>query len=173
MFSRMDVETAIRTRRTHKAFGAQPLERSEIEELLELARWAPNHHLTAPWRFRVVGPRALERLKEAAGPEGAAKLDRAPTLIVVSAALGGDPLQDEEDLHATAVASYIVLLAAHARGLGGYWRTPAVLRDEAGRRAVELPAGERFVALLHLGRTRQEKAPPPRPPAEQTTTFLA
>ena len=53
-------------------------------ELLELARWAPNHHLTAPWRFRVVGPAALERLKEAAGPEGAAKLDRAPTLVVVS-----------------------------------------------------------------------------------------
>ena len=86
----MDVETAIRTRRTHKAFGPEPLAREQIEELLELARWAPNHHLTAPWRFRVVGPRALARLKEAAGPEGAAKLDRAPTLVVVSCALGGD-----------------------------------------------------------------------------------
>ena len=52
----MDVETAIRTRRTHKAFGPEPLPREELEELLELARWAPNHHLTAPWRFRVVGP---------------------------------------------------------------------------------------------------------------------
>ncbi len=168
----MDVETAIRTRRTHKAFGPEPLTREQIEELLELARWAPNHNLTAPWRFRVVGPEALVRLKEAAGPEGAAKLDRAPTLIVVSCVLSGDPVQDEEDLHTTAVASYIVLLAAHARGLAGYWRTPGLLRSAAGRAAVGLPDGERFVGLLHLGRQRQEKEPPERPPVAQTTTYL-
>jgi nitroreductase len=169
----MDVETAIRTRRTHKAFAPEPLERAELEELLELARWAPNHHLTAPWRFRVVGPAALERLKQAAGEEGAAKLDRAPTLVVASARLaGGDPVRDEEDLHATAVASYIVLLAAHARGHAGYWRTPALLRGAAGRDAVGLPPEERFVGLLHLGRARQEQVPPERPPAEQTTLFL-
>ncbi len=54
-------------------------------------------------------------------------------------------MQDEEDLHATAVASYIVLLAAHARGLAGYWRTPELLRTEAGRSAVDLPDSERFV----------------------------
>jgi nitroreductase len=121
----------------------------------------------------VIGPEALGRLKLAAGEEGAAKLDRAPTLIVASAQLGGDPVQDEEDLHATAVAAYIVLLAAHARGLAGYWRTPALLRGAAGREAVGLPDGERFVGLLHLGRARQEQAPPKRPPSEQTAIFLA
>src|SRR5436190_11148725 len=106
----MDVETAIRGRRTHKAYRSEPIARETLDALFELARWAPNHHLTNPWRFRVVGPRALERLKEVAGPEAAAKLDRAPTLVVCSAALGGDEVQDEEDLHATAVAAYIVLL---------------------------------------------------------------
>jgi nitroreductase len=169
----MDVETAIRTRRTHKAFAPEPLPREEIDELLELARWAPNHHLTAPWRFRVVGPGALERLKQAAGPEGAAKLARAPTLIVASAVLGGDPVQDEEDLHATAVASYIVLLAAHARGHAGYWRTPALLRTAEGRTAVGLPDEERFVGLLHLGHPRQQpRLAPERPAPEQTTVYL-
>jgi nitroreductase len=168
----MDVETAIRTRRTHKAFGPEPVGREELEALLELARWAPNHNLTAPWRFRVLGPASLAALKDAAGAEGAAKLDRAPTLVVVSAVLSGDPVQDEEDLHATAVASY-VLLAAHSRGLAGYWRTPAVLRSEEGRLAVGLGEGERFVGLLHLGSPRQEKAPPPRPPVEQVTEFLS
>lgn len=168
----MDVETAIRTRRTHKAFGPEPLDRGQIEELLELARWAPNHNLTAPWRFRVVGPEALARLKEAAGPEGAAKLDRAPTLIVVSCALAEDEVQREEDLHATAVASYIVLLAAHARGLAGYWRTPGLLRSAAGRAAVGLPDDERFVGLLHLGAPRQDKQAPERPPVAQTTSYL-
>ena len=168
----MDVETAIRTRRTHKAYRPEPVPREQLEELLDLARWAPNHHLTAPWRFRVVGPGTLERLKAAAGPENAAKLDRAPTLVVASAAQTGEPEQDEEDLLATGVASYIVLLAAHARGLAGYWRTPGFLREEAGREAVGLPPEERFVGLLHLGYPRQEQPPPERPPAALTTQWL-
>jgi nitroreductase len=169
----MDVETAIRTRRTHKAFGPEPLGRGEILELLELARWAPNHHLTAPWRFRVVGTETLALLKQAAGSEGATKLERAPTLIVVSCALGADPVQNEEDLHATAIAAYIVLLSAHARGYAGYWRTPDLLRAPDGRGAVGLPDSERFVGLLHLGHPRQEKEAPERPPVEQATEFLA
>ena len=168
----MELETAIRTRRTHKAFAPEPIPPEEIDELLDLARWAPNHHLTAPWRFRVVGPGALGRLKSAAGPEGAAKLDRAPTLVVASCALSGDPVQDEEDLHATAIASYIVLLAAHGRGLAGYWRTPGFLRSEEGRGAVGLDDEERFVGLIHLGRSRQEPRPPERPPASATATYL-
>jgi nitroreductase len=168
----MDVETAIRTRRTHKAFAPEPLPGELLSELLELANWAPNHNLTVPWRFRVVGPGSLQRLKRAAGPEGAAKLDRAPTLVVVSCLLGGDPVQDEEDLHATAVASYIVLLAAHARGLAGYWRTPGLLRAEPGRAAVGLQAAERAVGLLHLGHPRQERPVPARPGAGDTISFL-
>src|SRR5918994_7514408 len=168
----MDVETAIRTRRTHKAFRPEPVSGRLLDELFELARWAPNHHLTNPWRFRVLGPQALGRLKAAAGPEAAAKLDRAPTLVVCSARLGGDPVQDEEDLHATAVAAYIVLLAAHARGLAGYWRTPDVLRTEEGRKAVGLHDDERFVSLIHVGRPVQEQREPERAPAEQVVTFL-
>jgi nitroreductase len=168
----MDVETAIRTRRTHKAFAPEPVPREEIDELLELASWAPNHNLTVPWRFRVIGPQTLLRLKDVAGPEGAVKLDRAPTLVVVSCVLSGDPVEEEEDLHATAAASYIVLLAAHARGLAGYWRTPGILRSDEGRAAVGLAPEERFVGLLHLGHPRQEKPPPERPGADRTTTYL-
>ncbi len=168
----MDVETAIRTRRTHKAYRPEPIDREILDELLDLARWAPNHHLTNPWRFRVLGPKALERLKLAAGPEAAAKLDRAPTLVVCSCALSGDQVTDEEDLHATAIAAYIVLLGAHARGLVGYWRTPGVLRTPGGRAAVGIEDGERFVALIHLGRPVQEKPAPERDPAADVTEYL-
>ncbi len=169
----MELEEAIRTRRTHKAYAPGPVDRETLEELFELARWAPNHHLTAPWRFRVIGPEALERLKQAAGPESAPKLDRAPTLVVASAALGGDDeFTDEEDLHATAVAAYIVLLAAHGRGLAGYWRTPDVLRTPEGRAAVGLPDTERFVGLLHIGKPVQEQRPPERPAEVEAVEFL-
>ena len=168
----MELEEAIRTRRTHKAYGAEPVDRATLEELLELARWAPNHHLTNPWRFRVLGPRSLAALKEAAGPEAAAKLDRAPTLIVASVALSGDPDQDAEDRDATAVAAYLVLLGAHGRGLAGYWRTPAVLRTPEGRAALGLGDDEVALGLLHLGPARQEQRPPERSPVETVVSFL-
>src|SRR5438552_17691410 len=156
----MNLEQAIRTRRTHKAFGPKPVERKTLDELFELARWAPNHHGTNPWRFRVVGRGALARLKQAAGREHSAKLTRAPTLIVVSAALIGDPPQDEEDLHATAIAAYIVLPVAHARGFAGYWRTPAVLRTPDGRAATRLAPREHALRLIHLAPPRHQRAPP-------------
>jgi len=169
----VDVEQAIRTRRTHKVYGAEPVARELLDELLELATWAPNHHLTNPWRFRVLGPASLARLKDAAGPEAAAKLDRAPTLVCVSAVQQGeDPVADEEDLLATGCATYALLLAAHARGLAAYWRTPAVLRTPEGRAALGLPSEERAIALVHLGPLRQEKAPPERAPAADVVTHL-
>jgi len=169
---RVDVEDAIRARRTIKAYVPEPVPREVLEELLELARWAPNHHLTNPWRFRVLGPESLAALKEAAGPEAAAKLDRAPTLVVSSAVLTGDPERDEEDLHAAGVATYIVLLGAHSRGLAGYWRTPGVLRTPEGRAAVGLPENERFVGLIHLGEGRQGKEPPERAPLDDFVEWL-
>jgi nitroreductase len=168
----MDVDEAIRSRRTHKAYSPEPVDRKTLDELFELARWAPNHNLTNPWRFRVLGPETLARLKDAAGPEGAAKLERAPTLVAASVVLSGDPVQDEEDVCAGACAAYIVLLAAHGRGLAGYWRTPAVLRTPEGRAAVGLAEGERFLGLLHLGRARQEREAPERLPPGSFVSYL-
>ena len=168
----MHTEQAIRTRRTIKAYDPTPVDRQVLDELFELARWAPNHHLTNPWRFRVLGPEALSRLKKAAGPEAAAKLDRAPTLVVASVAQSGEDVQDEEDAAAATIAAYIVLLGAHARGLAGYWRTPEVLRTPGGRAACGLPEAERFLGLLHLGHARQDKAPPERAPVDEFVTYL-
>jgi len=168
----VQLEEAIRTRRTHKVYGSEPVDRALLDELLDLARWAPNHHLTNPWRFRVLGPQTLARLKEAAGADAAGKLDRAPTLVAVSVVQTGDAVSDEEDLCAAACAAYIVLLAAHGRGLAGYWRTPAVLRTPEGRAALGIGDDERAIALLHLGPARQEQRPPERAPAEDVVGYL-
>jgi nitroreductase len=169
----VELEEAIRTRRTHKAYAPEPVDRETLDELFELARWAPNHHLTNPWRFRVLGPQALERLKAATDdPVAAAKFDRAPTLVVVSVTQSGDPIADEEDVLAGGVAAYVVLLAAHGRGLAGYWRTPAVLRSAAGSAAVGVPLDERILGLLHLGHPRQQPRVPERTPVADVTTYL-
>ena len=159
-------------RRTHKAFGPEPVAPETLLELLDLARLAPNHHLTQPWRFRVLGRETLAALKECAGPGEAAKLDRAPTLVVASAALSGEVVQDEEDVCATAAAITLVLLAATERGLASYWRTPAVLRTARGRETVGVPAGERVLGLLHFGTPEREPAPRERKTAESYVEFL-
>jgi nitroreductase len=171
----MELERAIRTRRTHKAFGAEALDAATLDELFELARWAPNHHLTNPWRFRVLGPRSRERLMElaeAAEAGSAVKLRRAPTLVVVSVQSTGEAAQDREDLLATAVAAYIVLLGAHARGLAGYWRTVPLLEQSDARELLGLGAQESPLGLLYLGTPVQQQRVPDRAPPGEFATYL-
>jgi nitroreductase len=171
----MDVEKAIRTRRTHKAFAAQALDATTLDELFELARWAPNHHLTNPWRFRVLGEQAraqLMGLAESEQPGSAVKLQRAPTLVAVTAQQTGDAAQEREDLLASAVAAYLVLLGAHARGLAGYWRTVALLDDPRGREILGLEPAETPVGLLYLGSPVQEQRVPERASPSEFVTYL-
>ncbi len=155
----MDAEAAIRARRTHKQYGPQPVDDDTLRELVDLARHAPNHKLTQPWRFRVLGPEIRRRIDELVGETEALKLRRAPTLVLATARLSGEPAVDEEDLHATACAVYAVLLGATNRSLASYWRTPACFTEDAVREALGLDAEERVVALIHLGPAISE---PPR-----------
>jgi nitroreductase len=165
----VDVEKAIRTRRTHKAYGPEPVDAQVLRELLELARWAPNHHVTNPWRFRVLGPvtrEALMALAESETPGSAVKLRRAPTLVAVTALRSGEEEQDREDLLATAVAAYIVLLGAHARGLAAYWRTVPLLDGARARALLRIAPEETPVGLLYLGEAVQDQRVPERAPVE-------
>ncbi len=174
-FNSAELETAIRTRRTHKAYASQPVDPSTLNQLFDVARWAPNHHVTNPWRFRVIGPETLVRLANEAErdkPGSAQKLRRAPTLVAVSAKRNDDPAQEREDLLATAVAAYIVLLAAHARGLAGYWRSVPLLSTPAGRRLLAIPDDEEPVGLLYLGHPIQDQRVPPRAPVQEIASFL-
>ena len=159
-------------RRTHKAFGPEPLPRGTLLELLEVAQLAPTHHLNQPWRFRVLGPDTLAALKRVAGEKEAQKLERAPTLVVATAALTGDLTMDEEDVCATAAAIMLVLLAATERDIATYWRTPQVLRTKLGREAAGIPPGERFLGLLHFGAAEREPAAREREPVASYVEFL-
>jgi len=171
----MDVEKAIRTRRTHKAFGPREVEPAVLEGLFELARWAPNHNLTSPWRFRVLGSRTRERLMalaEEVKPGSAVKLQRAPTLVAVTAEQSGDAGQDRDDLLATGVAAYLVLLGAHSRGLAGYWRSVSLLEDPRGREILRIGSSEAAVGMLYLGEPVQEQRVPERAPGAQVVSYL-
>jgi nitroreductase len=168
----VDVGDAIRSRRTHKQYGAKPVDETAVRELIDLARFAPNHHLTQPWRFRVLGPETRSGIEAAAGPKEAMKLRRAPTLVLATATLSGDPHADEEDLHATAAAVYAVLLGATERGLASYWRTPACFEEPVVREVLGLGDRERVVALIHLGPSVSDPPAKERLPLADVLTFL-
>jgi len=168
----VDVVDAIRSRRTHKQFGREPVSEAAVRDLLDLARFAPNHKLTQPWRFRLLGDETRRRLDLIVGEKEAMKLGRAPTLILATTALSGDPQTDEEDLHATACAVYAVLLGASARGLASYWRTPGALKEPQVRALLELEANERVVGLIHLGPAVSEPPAKERTPLDEILTVL-
>ena len=148
----MELEEAIRSRRTHKAYAPEPVDRETLDELLELARWAPNHNLTNPWRFRVLGPEALARLKEAAGPEAAGEArPRAHAGVRLGGAERrpgagrGGPLR-----HAPARSTSCCWPRTRA-GWPATGARPAVLRTPEGARRSGWARTSTFVGLIHLG----------------------
>jgi nitroreductase len=168
----VDVEQAIRARRTHKQYGPSPVDEQIVRELVDLARSAPNHKLTNPWRFRLLGPETRRRIEELAGEKEAIKLRRAPTLVLATALPSDDPVLAGEDVLATACAVYALLLGATSRGLASYWRTPAVLQEQAVRDVLGLDVREQVVALVHLGPPVSEPPAKERAPVDQVLSVL-
>ncbi len=172
----MDVDTAIRERRTIGVFSDRAVSAEVVAELIEAARWAPNHKHTEPWRFHVVSGASREELCEAvlAGggefakdPRG--KLMRSPLLIAVTQqAVVDDPVRDREDYAAVCCAVQNMMLAATSRGLASKWSTGALAQNAAAKKWLGIADQDRIVAYLYLGYAPQEmrEMPAERRPAE-------
>jgi nitroreductase len=168
----VEVVDAIRSRRTHKQYGDEPVPVETVRALVDLARSAPNHKLTNPWRFRLLGPETRAAIDALVPEQEAAKLRRAPTLLLVTAMLSDDPVLAEEDVLATGAAVYALLLGATDLGLASYWRTPGCFREEAVRSLLGLAANERLVALVHLGPPASDPPAKQRAPVEDVFSAL-
>ena len=186
----MDILTALRDRRSINALTADVPPRATIQRLLDLAVWAPNHHMTEPWRFQVIAGDARQAIGEAisdglrteldandpvaAGEiKGArAKFLRAPVVIVVSQPRADDPVTDLEDYAACCCAVQNMLLAAHAEGLAAKWRTGAICEYAATRQALSLGATDRLVGFIYLGFPSPSAPPDQRVRAAPDTAWL-
>jgi nitroreductase len=164
----MHVDEAIHARRTHKRFGGDPVSRETVEELLELARWAPNHRHTYPWRFSVLLRDGIERLQEfarknleaiAGDPKKVRKIQTkidellggSGAIIVVNQEIDSDPEIAREDYAACACACQNILLGATARGLASFWSTGSLLCSPKTREFYGLNGGQEIVGALVLG----------------------
>jgi nitroreductase len=168
----VEVVEAIRSRRTHKQYGDEPVPVETVRALVDLARSAPNHKLTNPWRFRLLGPETRAAIDALVPEQEVAKLRRAPTLLLVTAVRSDDPVLAEEDVLATGAAVYALLLGATDLGLASYWRTPGCFRERAVRDALGLAPNEQVVALVHLGPPASDPPQKQRAPVEDVFSTL-
>jgi nitroreductase len=56
-----DLEEVIRGRRTINLYLQTPVPRALVREAIDAATWAPNHHVTEPWHFYLLGQETVER----------------------------------------------------------------------------------------------------------------
>jgi nitroreductase len=140
---------------------------AQLQTLLAVAARAPDHGRMQPWRFVLVDGEARIRLGEVMAqslqrrePDApAGKLDaerrkplRAPLVVVVAAALKDNPkVPDIEQVVAAGAAAQNMLVAAHALGLGGFWRTGATAYDLEVKRALGLGDADAIVGFIYLG----------------------
>lgn len=186
----MDILEAIHTRRSIKQFSDRPVNREHIERLLDAAVQAPNHRMTQPWHFYVLGPLARRAYGETLGARKAKKVEdpvaaRAvidkvaaaeaalPAVIFVSMTLDENPETREEDYAATMMAVQNILLAARAMGFGTHLRTGAVMDDPRTRAAIGVGESQRIVAMIQLGEPAAEGEVKARRAAEEVTTWVA
>ena len=185
----MRTTDAIRNRRSIKRFTDRPIQREEIEQLLANAALAPNHRLTQPWRFYVLGPEARNGYGLALGERKARKLEdpeaarsmretvaaehRAlPCMIAVAVVESENQETREEDYAAVMMAIQNLSLAAVELGLGTHIKTGGVMSDPAARRAAGVREGERIVAIVNVGEPADTPPAKKREPASSFTSWV-
>ncbi len=186
----MDVMEAIATRRSVKRFTERVPSRESIERLLTAAAQAPNHRMTQPWRFYVLGARAgrayaalkaeskAQKVAEAAAAARVReKVERetlaVPAILVVAMVESDDAATREEDRDATFMGIENLLLAAREAGLQGYIHTGRILERPELRALIGAPESERLVAIVDLGEPAETPSPKARIPASELTTWTA
>lgn len=188
----MNVEEAIRTRRSIGKVKQDPVPRELLERVIEAAVWAPNHHRTEPWRFVVLTGEGRRRLGRAYAAIAGEKLDaadaqreqqlareaakalRAPVVIAVACSPSAEEpkVLPAEELAAVHAAVQNMLLAAHACGLGAIWRSGAPAYHPAMKRALGFTETDEVVGLIYVGYPDMTPPPAHRSPGADRTAWL-
>ena len=180
---------AINGRRSIRQFTARVPSRDEVETILTAAVLAPNHRLTQPWRFFVLGAEARYAYGLALGNRKAKKIEDVaaaermrrtvaeehaalPMMIAVGMTEDANLEIREEDYAATMMAVQNLSLAAVSLGLGTHIKTGAIMQDPAARAAAGVPESARIVAVLNVGEPAMVPPAKERKSAASMTTWM-
>ena len=152
-------------RRSCRAYRPDPLPPEHLDYLVEALRWAPSAGNRQPWHFYLVkNPELKKRLVPAA--YGQDFLAQAPVVFVIcalpetSAARYGERGRNLYVYQDTAAAVENLLLTATALGYGSCW--VGAYDEGLVSRILSLPADQRPVAMVPVGKAAEHPAPPPR-----------
>ena len=155
-----DLEEIIRGRRTINLYLQTPVPGELVREAIEAATWAPNHHVTEPWHFYLLGSDTVERCLDLCfdivsakkGDEAASfkreQWSEKPGWLVVTCNRSDDELLQQEDYAACAAALQNFMLYLWKAGVGSKWTTGDITRDERFFDILGIDADSEFVVGL-------------------------
>ncbi|MGC1119648.1 MAG: nitroreductase family protein [Candidatus Methanofastidiosia archaeon] len=182
----MDLDEAIKGRRSIRSYLGNPVPEELIREVLEAATYAPSAKNGQQWRFTVLTGNAkkeltdifrqeLRILSKEIGPENMGSsfgscsiMEEAPVVIVVWNA-GEEGWETE--VHSVAAAIQNVLLKAYGLGLGSLWIGDIFFAPEAF--VCHFGKPWKLMAAVTLGWPNHDPPPLPRKSVDLVTEFLS
>lgn len=184
------IQEMIRQRRSvfPKMFIDRPIEKAVLEEVLELANFAPTHALTEPWRFVVITGDAKEKVydhlattytsKTPVEKQSETKLKNFKTNTekagaIIAIVRQRDPeerVPEWEETASVAMAVQNMWLALAAYDLGGFWSSPGLITGQPA--FLNLKEGETCLGVFYLGYHQAPELPAKRTPMSEKVRWM-
>ena len=163
----MDALTALHSRTSAARVTGTAPDGIILQNIFRAALRAPDHGQLRPWRFLRIEGQSLQRLANlfvaAALYDSPAltfeeqesvrsKALRAPLVVATVSRAAEHPKIPvlEQELSAGS-ATYAMLLAAHAQGIGAIWRTGPMATHPIVSRGLGLGENEKVIAFVYMG----------------------
>ena len=150
----------LRGRRTINLYLQTPVPLALVKQAIEAATWSPNHHVTEPWRFYLLGKESigacLDLVRDIvtinksakAGEFKARSWAEKPGWLVVTCQKSDDERLQQEDYAACCAATHSLMLYLWKAGVGSKWTTGDITRDPRFYDIAGMDANREFVTGL-------------------------
>ena len=145
----MQVERAVRQRRSIRKYSRRPLKNSDLCRILEAGRWAHSGLNNQPWKFKLIMDNRQKK--------GLAKftrysriIEKAPTALCVflDKAVA---YNREKDIMAVGACIQNMLLQAYELGLGSCWLGEILNRRREAEKFLKIGQDYQLMAVITLG----------------------
>ncbi|TCP70572.1 nitroreductase family protein [Baia soyae] len=152
----------IQERRTIRQFSNQPLEIDTIRDIIDVARWAPHHAKTEPWRLILfhgeqrqqiihMAEKTYTHLSETALSAFISYLKTVPAFLVVVMEQRENRKHWEDDLCATSTLIQNIQLVGWEKQVGMVLRTYGEQMTSRIKEYLGVHQDEKIVGILQMG----------------------
>jgi nitroreductase len=190
-YSLSEITDIIKDRRTiyPEFFSERKVHKEMVEKLLNNAIWAPTHGMTQPWRFTVFMNEGLQLLSNVLSGIYQAKysgdafnemkynklkqrpLKASAVIAIVVEYDAKGKISELDDTLAVACAVQNMMLTATAYGLGAFWATPGIIKEQEINEFLKIENGK-CLGFLYLGYPAGEWPKSQRKPIEYITKWI-